>query len=190
MPTYFDPIMQEDTILDDSTCVYLVKLGDNSFSLKCVSSGLEKLPSDPTTQATEYWPIPTKTLSLEKVIAFFALDPRTEKPNQFNSSIKKELIDNWAQDMMRDLVGQAQPIPPTFFYRPIFIRLSHANHSHQEEQESNQLIPAIALFNMMPQEADNEGEAPQFLLQMFIMLMNPEMDQSEEQEEVNANQLH
>lgn len=26
MPTYFDPIMQEDTVLDENTIVYLVNL--------------------------------------------------------------------------------------------------------------------------------------------------------------------
>lgn len=44
MPTYFDPIMQEDTVLDENTIVYLVKIGDNKFSIKAISSGLEHLP--------------------------------------------------------------------------------------------------------------------------------------------------
>ncbi|MFW3177167.1 hypothetical protein [Legionella pneumophila] len=43
MPTYFDPIMQEDTVLDENTIVYLVKIGDNKFSIKAISSGLEHL---------------------------------------------------------------------------------------------------------------------------------------------------
>ncbi|KTD63737.1 hypothetical protein Lsan_1170 [Legionella santicrucis] len=210
MPTYFDPIMQEDTLLDENTCVYLVKLGDTTFSIKGVSSGLEKLPSDPTTQATEYWPVPIKTLmglleeqalfegdklttkplSLEQVIKFFDFDPNKVKPNSFNNAIKEELKNEWAEQTMRDLLRQEGAIPHTFFYRPILIQEFRANHVPQEEQIPSQLIPAIAVFHMIPQSVGDEGEPTQVFLQMFIMLMNQEEDASDEHEEVNTHQLH
>ncbi|KTC86195.1 hypothetical protein [Legionella cincinnatiensis] len=210
MPTYFDPIMQEDTLLDENTCVYLVKLSDNTFSIKGVSSGLEKLPSDPTTQATEYWPVPIKTLmglledpvlfegdklttkplSLEHVIKFFDFDPNQVKPNSFNSAIKEELKNEWAEQTMRDLLRQEGAIPHTFFYRPILMREVGVNPAPQEEQNSGQLIPALAVFHMIPQSVGNEGEPTQVFLQMFIMLMNQEEAALDEQEEESAHQLH
>ncbi|HFL2401009.1 TPA: Dot/Icm T4SS effector RavN, partial [Legionella pneumophila] len=114
MPTYFDPIMQEDTVLDENTIVYLVKIGDNKFSIKAISSGLEHLPSDPTTHADKYWPIPAKALidhssnkllfeedkltnqpiSKDQVIELFAVDPDKTEPKQFSDSVKRELTEN------------------------------------------------------------------------------------------------
>ncbi|KTD06673.1 hypothetical protein Lgra_2511 [Legionella gratiana] len=210
MPTYFDPIMQEDTLLDETTCIYLIKLSDNTFSIKGVSSGLDKLPGDPTTHATEYWPIPIKTLmgllddkvlfeedklttkplSLEQVIKFFDFDPNKVKPNPFNSAIKEELKNEWAEQTMQDLLRQEGAIPHTFFFRPMFIRAARQNDVNQEELNPNQLIPAMAVFYMIPQSMGEEGEPTQVLLQMFIMLMNQEEAASDEHEEVSTHQLH
>lgn len=210
MPTYFDPIMQEDTILEENTCVYLVRLSDNTFSIKAISSGLEKLPSDPTTQATEYWPVPIKTLmgllenrvlfegdkltqkplSLEQVIKFFDFDPTQVKPNSFDNAIKEELKNEWAEQTMRDLLRSEGAIPHTFFYRPILIREVRANQAPQEEQNLGQLIPALAVFHMIPQSVDDEGQPTQIFLQMFIMHMNQEEDAVDELEEESTHQLH
>ncbi|QEY52843.1 hypothetical protein [Legionella longbeachae] len=210
MPTYFDPIMQDDILLEESTCVYLVKLSDNTFSIKAISSGLEKLPGDPTTQATEYWPVPIKTLmgllenqilfegdklttkplSLEQVIKFFDFDPTKLKPNSFNDAIKEELKNDWAEQTMRDLLRQEGAIPHTFFYRPLLLREVRANNAPQEEQGLGELIPALAVFHMIPQSVDDEGGPTQILLQMFIMHMNQGEDAAEEHEEVSTHQLH
>lgn len=210
MPTYFDPIMQDDILLEESTCVYLVKLSDNTFSIKAISSGLEKLPGDPTTQATEYWPVPIKTLmgllenqilfegdklttkplSLEQVIKFFDFDPTKLKPNSFNDAIKEELKNDWAEQTMRDLLRQEGAIPHSFFYRPLLLREVRANNAPQEEQRLGELIPALAVFHMIPQSVDDEGEPTQILLQMFIMHMNQGEAAAEEHEEVSTHQLH
>lgn len=191
-------------------CVYLVKLSDNTFSIKAISSGLEKLPGDPTTQATEYWPVPIKTLmgllenqilfegdklttkplSLEQVIKFFDFDPTKLKPNLFNDAIKEELKNEWAEQTMRDLLRQEGAIPHTFFYRPLLLREVRANNAPQEEQRLGELIPALAVFHMIPQSVDDEGEPTQILLQMFIMHMNQGEAAAEEHEEVPTHQLH
>ncbi|HFL2712875.1 TPA: Dot/Icm T4SS effector RavN, partial [Legionella pneumophila] len=153
MPTYFDPIMQEDTVLDENTIVYLVKIGDNKFSIKAISSGLEHLPSDPTTHAEQYWPIPAKSLidhssnkllfeedkltnqpiSKGQVIELFAVDPDKTEPKQFSDSVKRELTENWAREVLQDQFAHAGQNPHFFFYQPLFIHGHHGDNTAQQQ---------------------------------------------------------
>lgn len=208
MPKYFDPIMQEEIVLDETTIVYLVKIGENKFSIKGVSSGLDKLPSDPTTHANEYWPIPATTLmsqagnkalfneerltseslTKEQVIEFFNVDPDQTPPTQFNNSVKQELIDTWSEQMVRDMFAEGMPNPHSFFYQPILLRRRHENSNSPEEENEDQIIPAFIMFQMVEQSS-NDGEAPgQVLINMFIVAMNQESDaDADEEHEMDAN---
>jgi hypothetical protein len=202
MPNYFDPIMQEDTVLDESTIVYLVKIGADKFSIKGVSSGLEKLPSDPTTHANEYWPIPVATLmsqasnkalfnedkltseslTKEQVIEFFNVDPDKVAPTQFNRSIKQELIDTWSEQTVRDMFAEAMPNPHSFFMQPILLRRRHENGNSHEEDHEEQIIPAFIMFQMVEQSSDDDEAPGQLLINMFVVAMNQEPDADEEDE--------
>lgn len=206
MPTYFDPIMLEDTLLDKDTNVYLVKIGDNKFCIKGVSSGLERLPGDPTTQAIEYWPIPTETLislssnknlfeddklttrplTKEQIKKFFDFDPNEIPPKQFNSSIKQELTDEWAEHVMQNTFGQSALNPHSFFFQPIFLHAHHENHIPHVENSLNPIVPAVLLFHLMPVPENNEEEAAgPLILNMLMFMMDPE-DQAEEENEQNS----
>jgi hypothetical protein len=201
MPTYFDPIMQEEIPLDESTKVYLVKIGDNKFCIKGISSGLDRLSGDPTTQATEYWPIPIKTLinlssndilfeedkltkkplTTEQIKKFFIFDPNVEPTEKFNSSIKQELTDEWAEHVMQNTFGQSAINPHSFFLQPIFLQGVHANHDPDLENGPNQMTPTILIFHLMPTE-DEEDATPLFL-NMLMFLMSQEDQHAEEEEE-------
>ncbi|KTD71221.1 hypothetical protein [Legionella tucsonensis] len=206
MPTYFDPIMLEDTLLDEGTNVYIVKIGDNKFCIKGVSSGLERLPGDPTTQAIEYWPIPietlislssdkslfeddkltTKPLTKEQIKKFFDFDPNEIPPKQFNSSIKQELTDEWAEHVMQNTFGQSGLNPHSFFVQPIFL---HAHHIPDVENDPNPIIPAILLFHLMPVPENNEEEAVPLALNMLMFMMDQEDQAAEENEQNSSNNL-
>ncbi|WP_419421236.1 hypothetical protein ACNVED_15310 (plasmid) [Legionella sp. D16C41] len=179
MSTYFDPIMQKETELDNNTIAYLVKISDDKFSIKAISSGLDQLPSDPTTHATTYWPIAinslltpasqnvffrdnkliTQAISKEDVIKFFEFDPDNVPPAQFNASIKEDLINNWANEVMQDELSHAsQNI--NLFFRPILIQRHSENNPTQQDNVSPTsdsshmlLIPlAVILSNSNIQE--------------------------------------
>ncbi|HHT0594523.1 TPA: hypothetical protein ACTXXA_003067 [Legionella anisa] len=208
MPTYFDPIMQEETPLDEGTNVYLVKTGENKFCIKGISSGLERLPGDPTTQATEYWSIPTKTLinlssndilfkddklttqplTKEQIKKFFDFYPDEIPPQQFNSAIKQELTDEWTEDLIRNTFGQSAQNPHSFFFQPVFLRAHHENHNSDVENGPNPLIPAILVFHLMPMPQNNEEGAavPPLVLNMLMLMMGQE-DQAEEENEQNSS---
>ncbi|STX29295.1 Uncharacterised protein [Legionella beliardensis] len=154
MSNYFDPIMQQDIDLDENTLAYLVKLSDEKFSIKAISSGLDKLPSDPTTHATAYWPInikslldqtdndvlfqegklTTQSITKEQVITLFGFDPDKISPVQFNPSIKEELVDNWANEVVRDEFSHASQNIHLFF-RPISVQQHSGNNQVQQEDE-------------------------------------------------------
>ncbi|MCE0722550.1 MULTISPECIES: hypothetical protein [Legionella] len=204
MPTYFDPIMLEDTLLNEDTHVYLVKIGENKFCIKGVSSGLERLPGDPTTKATEYWPIhiktlmslssndvlfegdklTTKPLTTEQIKEFFAFDPNELPPEQFNSSMKQELTDEWAEHLMQNTFGQSAQNPHSFFFQPIFLPAHHENHNPNVESGPNLINPSILIFCLMPVPENNEEGAVPLILNMLMLMMDHE-DQAAEEEEEN-----
>lgn len=209
MPTYFDPIMLEDTLLSGGTNVYLVKIGDNKFCIKGVSSGLEKLPGDPTTHATEYWPISTETLiglasnkilfeddklttkplTKEQIKEFFGFDPNEIPPQQFNSSIKQELTDEWTEDLIQNTFGQSVLNPHSFFFQPIFLHAHHGNHNPGVQNGTNSIIPAILVFHLMPTSENNEEGAVPLILNMLMLMMDTEDHAEEENEQSSSNNL-
>ncbi|AWN73231.1 hypothetical protein LEAN103870_07985 [Legionella anisa] len=208
MPTYFDPIMLEDTLLNEGTNIYLVKIGDNKFCIKGVSSGLERLPGDPTTHATEYWPISsevlinlssndvlfeenkltTKPLTTEQIKKFFDFDPNEIPPQQFNSSIKQELTDEWTEDLIQNTFGQSAQNPHSFFFQPVFLHAHHQNPNPDVVNGPHPLIPAILVFHLMPMPENNEEGAavPPLVLNMLMFMMDQE-DQAEEENEQNSS---
>ncbi|KTD44365.1 hypothetical protein [Legionella parisiensis] len=208
MPTYFDPIMLEDTLLNEGSSVYLVKIGDNKFCIKGVSSGLERLPGDPTTHATEYWPISTETLislasneilfeddklttkplTKEQIKEFFDFDPNEISPQQFNRSITQQLTDEWTEDLIQNTFGQSALNPQSFFFHPVFLHAHHGNHNPGVQNGPNPIIPAILVFHLMPTENNEEGADP-LVFNMLMFMMDSEEHPEEENEQNSSNNL-
>ncbi|CCD08422.1 Uncharacterised protein [Legionella pneumophila] len=205
MPTYFDPIMQEDTVLDENTIVYLVKIGDNKFSIKAISSGLEHLPSDPTTHAEKYWPIPAKSLidhssnkllfeedkltnqpiSKDQVIELFAVDPDKTEPKQFSDSVKRELTENWAREVLQDQFAHAGQNPHFFFYQPLFIHGHHGDNPAQQQDNAMPIPLPLLMFSLIPPMNNNNQQ--QMTLLFFNVLLVPQ-DQGHEPEQENEGE--
>ncbi|CZH99414.1 TPA: Dot/Icm T4SS effector RavN [Legionella pneumophila] len=205
MPTYFDPIMQEDTVLDENTIVYLVKIGDNKFSIKAISSGLEHLPSDPTTHAEKYWPIPAKSLidhssnkllfeedkltnqpiSKDQVIELFAVDPDKTEPKQFSDSVKRELTENWAREVLQDQFAHAGQNPHFFFYQPLFIHGHHGDNPAQQRDNAMPIPLPLLMFSLIPPMNNNNQQ--QMALLFFNILLVPQ-DQGHEPGQENEGE--
>ena len=66
MPKYYDPITTEKLEFNDETIVYLIKTTD-AFCIKAISTGLDQLMKDPTTNAKQYWLVDTKKLYAEQL---------------------------------------------------------------------------------------------------------------------------
>ena len=84
MPTYFDIFNGENLEIDATTIIYLVRIGrdltsgQNIFAVKAISGGLERLPADPTSAATAYWPIDNARLLLPVSLANTEIFPGNE----------------------------------------------------------------------------------------------------------------
>ncbi|MGQ3888582.1 hypothetical protein ACQUW5_06060 [Legionella sp. CNM-1927-20] len=208
MSTYFDPIMQQETILDENTIVYLVKIGDNKFCIKAISSGLELLPSDPTTHATEYWPVPIeslinqansqllfekdkltdKPLTKEQVIELFKFNPNETQPKKFSTSIKEELINNWARDVTQDELMNAARNSNLLFFRPIVLQ-RHAENSPTQQVDADS-IPSSLLMLLVPRIVNNQQDQIALLLfNIFLVQANQTQEPEPENEERHTNNM-
>lgn len=185
MLKYFDPIMQEDIPLDETTSVYLVKIVDQKYSIKAISSGLERLPSDPTTHANEYWPIPTitlmnhamnqvlfeednlttKLLTQEQIIEFFSFNPEQTPPKLFNILIKNELANDWIQQIVQDVPRQSLLSSQSFF-QPIFFHHIIESNDHQQVILNN--LPDLLVFQIVEQTTHGETEGS---LDFFVNIL-------------------
>ncbi|KTC83768.1 hypothetical protein Lbru_1666 [Legionella brunensis] len=112
--------------VDEETHVYLVEIKkeekESEFAIKAISEGFDKVSCDPHTHATYYWPIDTKKLlktqtntflflqiggekhlreaplSLQEVIDYLGIDPKNDKPKEFNKQVGQQILNEWSNN--------------------------------------------------------------------------------------------
>lgn len=122
MPTYFDPVTLENTEINETTTLYLIKIKENSFGIKGISSNISTLASDPTTHATQYWLVSAQKLlenelgktmflndqlindaiSLNQIVEVFGFDPNEIPATNFNAVVGEQLIQDWQNHTTED----------------------------------------------------------------------------------------
>jgi TPR repeat protein len=154
MPTYYDPILCDDLEFNQETVIYIVKIED-FFCIKAISSGLELLTKDPTSNATHYWLLDAQKicaeqldnqhifiegkltaglLTLQQVNEFFNIDTMAQPSTSFdpNGVIRGQYLLQYAQDM-------ADENPDDELFRRA------VRHQHGQDGEAN-LVEAIILY--------------------------------------------
>ena len=154
MPTYYDPILCDDLEFNQETIVYIIKIQD-SFCIKAISSGLESLTKDPTSNATHYWLLDAQKicaeqldnqqifiegkltvglLTLQQVTEFFNIDTLAQPSTSFdpNGVIRGQHLLQYAQDMADENSDDE------LFRRAVM-------HQHGQDGEVN-LVEAIILY--------------------------------------------
>ncbi|CZP00582.1 Uncharacterised protein [Legionella pneumophila] len=124
-------------------------------------------------------------ISKDQVIELFAVDPDKTEPKQFSDSVKRELTENWAREVLQDQFAHAGQNPHFFFYQPLFIHGHHGDNPAQQQDNAMPIPLPLLMFSLIPPMNNNNQQ--QMTLLFFNILLVPQ-DQSHEPEQENEGE--
>ncbi|HAU3545669.1 TPA: hypothetical protein F7Z41_16165, partial [Legionella pneumophila] len=104
---------------------------------------------------------------------------------QFSDSVKRELTENWAREVLQDQFAHAGQNPHFFFYQPLFIHGHHGDNTAQQQDNAMPIPLPLLMFSLIPPMNNNNQQ--QMALLFFNILLVPQ-DQGHEPGQENEGE--